>query len=81
MQDLYANGLIPSDTPNLLWPEVAANWCNGDVAFYLEWYGWYSYFQDPESCPNVAGKFGLARGPVGLDRDAHRLGRRTRLLA
>ena len=70
MQDLYANGLIPSDTPNLLWPEVAANWCNGDVAFYLEWYGWYSYFQDPESCPNVAGKFGLARGPVGA-ADVH----------
>jgi multiple sugar transport system substrate-binding protein len=70
MQSLYANGLIPSDTPNLLWPEVAANWCNGDVAFYLEWYGWYSYFQDPESCPNVAGKFGLARGPVGAG-DVH----------
>lgn len=70
MQNLYANGLIPSDTPNLLWPEVAANWCNGDVAFYLEWYGWYSYFQDPESCPNVAGEFGLARGPVGAG-DVH----------
>jgi multiple sugar transport system substrate-binding protein len=70
MQNLYANGLIPSDTPNLLWPEVAANWCNGDVAFYLEWYGWYSYFQDPASCPNVAGKFGLARGPVGA-ADVH----------
>ena len=41
MRDLYANGLIPADTPNLLWPEVAANFCNGDVAFYLEWYGWY----------------------------------------
>jgi multiple sugar transport system substrate-binding protein len=70
MQDLYANGLIPSDTPNLLWPEVAANFCNGDVAFYLEWYGWYSYFQDPESCPAVAGNFGLARGPVGM-ADVH----------
>jgi multiple sugar transport system substrate-binding protein len=65
MRGLYENGLIPADTPNLLWPEVAANWCNGDVAFYLEWYGWYSYFQDPESCPAVAGNFGLARGPVG----------------
>lgn len=65
MRDLYANGLIPSDTPNLLWPEVAQNWCDGNIAFYLEWYGWYSYFQDPESCPAVAGNFGLARGPVG----------------
>ena len=51
MQDLYANNLIPSDTTNLLWPEVAQNFCDGNVAFYLEWYGWYSYFQDPESCP------------------------------
>jgi multiple sugar transport system substrate-binding protein len=70
MQDLYANGLVPADTPNLVWDGVAANWCNGDVAFYLEWYGWYGYFQDPESCPNVAGKFDMARGPVGMG-DTH----------
>jgi multiple sugar transport system substrate-binding protein len=38
------------------------------VAFYLEWYGWYSYFQDPESCA-VAGKFGIVRGPVGAGND------------
>ncbi len=68
MQDLYANGLIPADTPNLLWPEVAQNFCDGNVAFYLEWYGWYSYFQDPESC-EVAGKFGITRGPVGAGND------------
>ena len=49
MQDLYAKGLIPTDTTNLLWPEVAQNFCDGKVAFYLEWYGWYSYFQDPET--------------------------------
>ena len=71
MQDLYANGLVPPDTPNLVWDGVAANWCNGDVAFYLEWYGWYGYFQDPESCPNVAGKFDMTRGPTGLDPDTH----------
>lgn len=71
MADLYSNGLIPLDTPNLLWPEVAQNWCDGNVAFYLEWYGWYSYFQDPESCPAVAGNFGLARGPVGAAGDVH----------
>jgi multiple sugar transport system substrate-binding protein len=65
MRDLYANKLIPADTPNLLWPEVAQNFCDGNVAAYLEWYGWYSMFQDPNSCPAVAGKFGLARGPVG----------------
>ncbi len=68
MQDLYANGLIPADTPNLLWPEVAQNFCDGNVAFYLEWYGWYSYFQDPESC-EVAGKFDIVRGPTGAGND------------
>jgi ABC-type glycerol-3-phosphate transport system substrate-binding protein len=70
MRSLYEAGALPSDTPNLLWPEVAANFCSGNVAFYLEWYGWYSYFQDPDSCA-VAGKFDLARGPVGLDPDTH----------
>jgi multiple sugar transport system substrate-binding protein len=68
MKDLYANGLIPADTPNLLWPEVAQNFCDGNVAFYLEWYGWYSYFQDPESC-EVAGKFDIVRGPMGAGND------------
>jgi multiple sugar transport system substrate-binding protein len=70
MQSLYGDGVVPSDTTNLLWDGVAANFCNGDVAVYLEWYGWYSYFQDPESCPNVAGNFGLGRGPVGT-ADVH----------
>ena len=65
---LIQQGLIPADTPNLLWPEVAQNFCDGNVAFYLEWYGWYSYFQDPESC-EVAGKFGIVRGPVGAGND------------
>ena len=68
MLDLYTNGLIPADTPNLLWPEVAQNFCDDNVAFYLEWYGWYSYFQDPESC-EVAGKFGIVRGPLGAGND------------
>jgi len=70
MKDLYEAGVVPPDTTSLVWDGVAANWCNGDVAFYLEWYGWYGYFQDPESCPNVAGKFDMVRGPVGLS-DTH----------
>jgi multiple sugar transport system substrate-binding protein len=70
MKDLYEAKAIPSDTTNLLWPEVAQNFCDGKVAFYLEWYGWYSYFQDPESCA-VAGKFDLSRGPVGAANDKH----------
>lgn len=70
MRDLYINNLIPPDTTNLLWPEVAQNFCDGNVAFYLEWYGWYSYFQDPQSC-KVAGKFDLVRGPTGAAGDIH----------
>jgi multiple sugar transport system substrate-binding protein len=70
MRDLYVAKAIPSDTPNLLWPEVAQNFCDGNVAFYLEWYGWYSYFQDPSNC-KVAGLFDLTRGPTGMDPNKH----------
>jgi multiple sugar transport system substrate-binding protein len=45
---------------------------NGDVSAKLEWYGWYSYFQGAENCPNVAGKFGLARGFTGFDNKGAR---------
>lgn len=65
MRDLYENGLIPSDTPTLRWDSVFQNFCNGDVAFYLEWYGFYGLAQDPEQCPEVAGKLGMVRGPLG----------------
>jgi multiple sugar transport system substrate-binding protein len=65
MRDLYANGLIPSDTTTLRWDSVNKNFCNGDVAFYLEWYGFYVPTQNPENCPAVAGNFGIARGPMG----------------
>ena len=65
MRDLYANGLIPVDTTTHRWDSVNQNFCNGDVAFYLEWYGFYTPTQDPERCPAVAGKLGMARGPQG----------------
>ncbi len=61
----YQDGIIPSDTTSLLWDGVAQNFCNNDVAIKLEWYGWYAYFQDTDSCA-VAGNFGLARGFTGL---------------
>jgi multiple sugar transport system substrate-binding protein len=70
LHDLYANGVLPPDMTNYLWPEVANNFCKGQMAVYTEWYGWYSYFQDPKSCPDVAGKFGLVRAPVG-DGNVH----------
>lgn len=62
----YNDGIIPVDTTSLLWPEVAQYLCNGDVALKLEWYGWYGYFQDSESCPAIVDNFGLARGFTGL---------------
>jgi len=49
---------------NFLWDDVAANFANGTIAMYTEWYGWYSYFQDPTKS-KVAGKFDLARQPKG----------------
>ena len=61
----YQDGIIPADTTSLLWDGVAQNFCNNDVAIKLEWYGWYAYFQDTESCA-VANNFGLARGFTGL---------------
>lgn len=60
----YQNGVVPSDVTSLVWDGVAANWCSNLIAVHNEWYGWYSHFQDPESC-EVAGNFGLARQPVG----------------
>ncbi len=61
----YNDDIIPPDTTSLLWDGVGAYFCNGGVAMELEWYGWYSYFEDPESCA-IAGNFGLARGFTGL---------------
>ena len=61
----YQDSIIPADTTSLLWDGVAQNFCNNDVAIKLEWYGWYAYFQDTDSCA-VAGNFGLARGFTGL---------------
>ncbi len=71
LHDLYQAGVLPPDMTNYLWPEVANNFCKGQIAVYTEWYGWYSYFQDPKSCPDVAGKFGLVRAPVGDDASRH----------
>ncbi len=72
LRSWYEDGIIPQDTTSLLWDGDAANFCNGDVAAKLEWYGWYSYFQGAESCPNVAGKFGLARGFSGYGNEGAR---------
>ncbi|MFC1465776.1 MAG: ABC transporter substrate-binding protein [Candidatus Brachytrichaceae bacterium NZ_4S206] len=63
-RELYARKLVPADMTSLLWDGVANNFCQGNIAVHNEWFGWYSYFQDPKNC-KVAGKFDLIRQPVG----------------
>lgn len=62
--ELYAANAMPPGMTNFLWEDVAKNWANGTIGMYTEWYGWYSFFQDPNSS-QVAGKFDLARQPKG----------------
>jgi multiple sugar transport system substrate-binding protein len=62
--ELYSAGAMPPDMLNYVWDDVANNWVQGLIGMYTEWYGWYSYFQDPNSS-QVAGKFDLARQPMG----------------
>jgi multiple sugar transport system substrate-binding protein len=64
MADLYKAGALPPGMTNFVWEDVAKNFANGTVAIYNEWYGWYSFFQDPKNS-KVAGKFDLARQPMG----------------
>jgi multiple sugar transport system substrate-binding protein len=62
--DLYKAQAMPPDMTNFLWEDVAKQFASGLIGMYTEWYGWYSYFQDPASS-KVAGKFDLARQPKG----------------
>ena len=62
--ELYKGKAMPPDMTNFLWEDVAKQWVGGLIGMYTEWFGWYSYFQDPKSS-KVAGKFDLARQPKG----------------
>jgi multiple sugar transport system substrate-binding protein len=62
--ELYAAGAMPPDMTNFLWEDVAKQWVSGLIGMYTEWFGWYGYFQDPNSS-KVAGKFDVARQPKG----------------
>jgi multiple sugar transport system substrate-binding protein len=62
--DLYQAGAMPPDMTNFLWEDVANQWVNGIIGMYTEWFGWYGFFQDPESS-KVANRFDLARQPMG----------------
>jgi multiple sugar transport system substrate-binding protein len=63
-QDLYKAGAMPPGMTNFVWEDVAKNFANGTIGIYNEWYGWYSFFQDPKSS-KVAGKFDISRQPMG----------------
>ena len=45
--ELYDAGAMPPDMLNYVWDDVANMWVQGFICMYTEWYGWYSYFQDP----------------------------------
>ncbi len=63
-QDLYKAGAMPPGMTSFVWEDVAKNWVAGNIVMYTEWYGWYSYFQDP-SASKAAGLFDIARQPRG----------------
>lgn len=63
-RDLYKAGAMPPGMTSFVWEDVAKNWVAGNIVFYTEWFGWYSYFQDP-SASKVAGKFDIVRQPKG----------------
>lgn len=62
--DLYKAKAMPAEMTNYVWEDVAKNFANGIIGMYAEWYGWYSFFQDPANS-KVAAKFDLARQPKG----------------
>lgn len=63
-RDLYKAGAMPPGMTGFVWEDVAKNWVAGNIVMYTEWYGWYSYFQDP-SASKAAGKFDIVRQPKG----------------
>lgn len=64
LRELYKTNSMPKGMVNYLWDDVSKNFASGNVAMYIEWHGWYSYFQNPK-VSNVAGKFDIARQPTG----------------
>jgi multiple sugar transport system substrate-binding protein len=63
-QDLYKAGAMPPGMTSFVWEDVAKNFVAGNIVMYTEWYGWYSYFQDP-SASKAAGLFDIVRQPKG----------------
>lgn len=66
LQKLYQKGGMPPDMSTYIWDDLAKNFAAGNVAIYVEWHSYLSYFMNPE-VSQIAGKFDIARQPAGPD--------------
>lgn len=62
--DLYNANAVPKGVLNYLWGETGAGFASGTVGLNLDWAGWASYFNDPNSS-KVANRIGILRAPKG----------------
>ena len=68
--DLYQAGAVSKNFPKNSWKDLAHDFASGSVALDLEWGGWASHFNDPNTS-RLAGHVGVLRAPKGTS------GRRT----
>ena len=71
MQDLYANGLVPSDTPNLLWPRWPRTSATATSPSTWSGTAGTATSRIPRAVRQWLSNFGLTRGPVGAAGDIH----------
>lgn len=64
LQSLYQQQVMPPDMNTYLWDDLANKFANGQVALYIEWHSYSSYFQNPD-VSKIAGRFDIARQPAG----------------
>ncbi|MFV0411339.1 MAG: ABC transporter substrate-binding protein [Paracoccus sp. (in: a-proteobacteria)] len=62
--DLYQAKAVPAGVPNYLWDDLGQGFASGTVALNLDWPGWASFFNDPESS-KLAGNVGVIAPPKG----------------
>jgi multiple sugar transport system substrate-binding protein len=72
--ELYAAKAMPPDMTNFLWEDVANQWANGVIGMYTEWFGWYSFFEDPKGDGNIhsgwAGHHGFSITKAAKEKEA-----------
>lgn len=62
--DLYQAKAVPAGVPNYLWDDLGQGFASGTVALNLDWPGWATFFNDPESS-KIAGNIGIIAPPKG----------------